>query len=239
MLELNKLYCMDCMKGMKDFPDKYFDLAIVDPPYGLGNTNRLSKGKSKSIHKDFKWNNQIPNIDYFNELYRVSQNQIIWGCNYFHPFVSTPGRIVHNKKITIWGKGKNLSECDLASQSFNRKIEYFEYQWSGNVQGGKINWGNTGIDGRIHPTQKTIQLYKWILENYAKPDMKIIDTHVGSGSSIMAFLDFGCEWIGFEIDPDYHKATTERIERHKKRLKPFWNDGDLHKLTTKRQRNFF
>ena len=221
MLELNKLYCMDCMEGMKDFPDKYFDLAIVDPPYGIGNTNRLSKGKKSSIHKPFDWNNNIPAPEYFDELYRISKHQIVWGCNYFHPHIKVPGRIVHYKKITIWGKGKNLSECDLASQSFNRKIEYFEYQWSGNVQNGKINWNNSGPDKKIHPTQKPIALYKWLLKNYAKPDMKIIDTHVGSGSSIIALLDFGCDWIGFEIDEDYHKAATERIERHKQQLKLF------------------
>jgi len=221
MLELNQLYCMDCNVGMKDFPDNYFDLAIVDPPYGLGNTNRYSKGKKSSIHKSFKWNDVVPDSKYFDELYRISQNQIIWGCNYYTKYIPFCGRIIHNKILTDWSKGKNLSECDLAAQSLNRKIEYFEYRWSGNVQGDNINWQNVGINKRIHPQQKPVQLYQYCLKKYAKPDMKIIDTHVGSGSSIIAFLDFGCDWIGFEIDKDYHKAATERIERHKQQLKLF------------------
>lgn len=224
MLELNKLYCMDCMEGMKDFPDKYFDLAIVDPPYGIGNTTTSAGNKKRTtLHKRVNWNNEIPSSEYFNELIRVSQNQIIWGCNYFHPHIKVPGRIVHYKKpFQDLDKGKiKFCPCDIASQSFNNRIEYFEYNWYGNTQGGKPNFNNTGENARIHPTQKPIQLYQYCLKKYAKPDMKIIDTHVGSGSSIIAFLDFGCDWIGFEIDEDYHKAATERIERHKQQLKLF------------------
>jgi len=207
------------MEYMAKVPDKYFDLAIVDPPYGIGNTNRFSRGKKSSIHNKIIWNNLIPDRSYFIELERISIHQIIWGCNYFYPFIKSPGRIVHYKKLTSWSKGKNLSECDLASQTFNNKIEYFEYQWSGNVQNGSINWGNNGSDGRIHPQQKPIALYKWLLKKYAKPEFKIIDTHLGSGSSAIAAYDFGCEFIGCEIDKDYYDAAAKRFETHKMQTK--------------------
>ena len=209
---------MDCMEGMKAFPDKYFDLAIVDPPYGLGTVNFCSKGRG--IHREGDWNDKIPPKEYFNELYRVSKNQIIWGCNYFKGMIKDPGRIVWDKKIPKYGL-QEFSDCDLASQSFTRTIKLFTYEWRGNVQNGKINWKNSGSDKRIHPTQKPIQLYKWILNNYAKPDFKILDTHAGSCSSVIAFLDFGCDWIAFEIDKDYYEAASKRIEIHKQQLKLF------------------
>ena len=224
MLDLNKLYLMDCMEGMKVFPDKYFDLAIVDPPYGIGNTTTSAGNKNrKTLHKRVNWNNKIPSKEYFDELERISENQIIWGSNYFYPFIQVPGRIIHYKKpYQNLDEGKiKFCPCDIASQSFDNRIEYFEYNWYGNTQGGKVNWNNTGPNARIHPTQKPIQLYQYCMKKYAKPDMKIIDTHIGSGSSIIAFLDFGCEWIGFEIDKDYHKAASKRIEIHKQQLKLF------------------
>ncbi len=215
---------MDCMEGMKVFPDKYFDLAIVDPPYGIGNTTTSAGNKNrKTLHKRVNWNNKIPSKEYFDELERISENQIIWGSNYFYPFIQVPGRIIHYKKpYQNLDEGKiKFCPCDIASQSFDNRIEYFEYNWYGNTQGGKVNWNNTGPNARIHPTQKPIQLYQYCMKKYAKPDMKIIDTHIGSGSSIIAFLDFGCEWIGFEIDKDYHKAASKRIEIHKQQLKLF------------------
>jgi len=210
---------MDCMEGMKDFPDKYFDLAIVDPPYGIGNCINTH---GKKLYNKMQWNTKIPSPEYFNQLYRISENQIIWGCNYFGGNIKNVGRIIHDKSNSGQFKGPNtLSDGDLASQSFNNLVKIFHYGWSGNRMGNKINWENNGLDSRIHPTQKPVALYRWTLKKYAKPDMKIIDTHVGSGSSIIAFVDFGCDWIGFEIDPDYHKAATERIERHKQQLKLF------------------
>ncbi len=212
------------MEGMAQFPDNYFDLAIVDPPYGIGNTTTSAGNKNrKTLHKRVNWNNKIPSKEYFDELERISENQIIWGSNYFYPFIQVPGRIIHYKKpYQNLDEGKiKFCPCDIASQSFDNRIEYFEYNWYGNTQGGKVNWNNTGPNARIHPTQKPIQLYQYCMKKYAKPDMKIIDTHIGSGSSIIAFLDFGCEWIGFEIDKDYHKAASKRIEIHKQQLKLF------------------
>ena len=213
---------MDCMEGMKQFPDKYFDLAIVDPPYGIDiNNQNMWTGK----HKDCKkWDKIIPDKEYFDELFRVSVDQIIWGGNYFIDY------IYHTRCFLIWDKmnGTNdLADAELAWTSFDKTIRIF-----------RMHHFSKGYDNKIHPTQKPVQLYKWILHNYAKPDMKIIDTHVGSGSSIIAFLDFGCDWIGFEIDEDYHKAASERIEIHKKRPKPFFTDGELADKDSK-QKGFF
>jgi len=205
------------MEGMKDFPDKYFDLAIVDPPYGIGEDGskgvRTSPSRPNSYHrkpkyKDGGWDNDSPPVEYFLELQRTSRNQIVWGANHFISKIAkdSPCWIVWDKN----NLGTDFADCELAWTSFNRTVrKYFGHKFIG-THGGK---------DCIHPTQKPVQLYKWILHNYAKPDFKIIDTHVGSGSSIIAFLDFGCEWIGFEIDKDYHKAATERIERHKQQLK--------------------
>ena len=212
MLELNKLYLMDCMIGMKTFPDKYFDLAIVDPPYGIGASaqDNRKRGKLGSHYKIKDWDNSIPPKKYFIELKRVSKNQIIWGGNYFG-LNGSPCWLVWNKKTV-----GNTADCELAWTSFITGVKRFDFLWEGFWQENMKQ-----KETRIHPTQKPIQLYKWILHNYAKPDFKIIDTHVGSGSSIIAFLDYGCEWIGFEIDEDYHKAASERIEIHKQQLKLF------------------
>ena len=191
---------MDCMEGMKTFPDKYFDLAIVDPPYGLN--TKLTKGggnhlKFKNDNKITNWDN-VPNSKYFIELFRISINQIIWGGNYFElPVFRCP--IIWDKLQSV----NNFSAIELAWSSFDSPAKIFKQRQAGFIG-----------EPKIHPTQKPVQLYKWILHNYAKPDFKIIDTHVGSASSIIAFLDFGCDWIGFEIDEDYHKAATERIKIH-------------------------
>ena len=219
MLPLNQLYNMNCMEGMAQFPDKYFSLAIVDPPYGIGNCINTH---GKKLYKKMNWNNSIPSEAYFIELLRISQHQIIWGCNYYSKYISSTGRIVHDKTNNKQFNGPNtLSDADLASQSFNNLIKIFHYGWSGNRMGNKINWNNNGVDSRFHPTQKPIALYKWLLHNYAKPDYKIIDTHAGSCSSVIAFLDYGCDWIAFEIDKDYYEAASNRIEIHKQQLKLF------------------
>src|SRR4030042_1615717 len=219
---ISEVYNIDCMVYMKTCKDKQFDLAIVDPPYGIGNTATSSGNKHrKTLHKKVKWNENIPSKKYFAEIYRISKNQIIWGCNYFYPYITVPGRIIHYKKpFQDLEKGKiKFCPCDLASQSFNNRIEFYEYNWYGNTQNGKTNWNNSGPDARIHPTQKPITLYKWLLRNYAKPDFKIIDTHAGSCSSVIAFTDFGCQWIAFEIDKDYYESALKRIKIHKAQMK--------------------
>ena len=208
MMELNKLYLMDCMDGMKTFPDNYFDLAIVDPPYfkNGGSPEYYRSGLGTSKHKPIVDTWEIPEQPYFDELFRVSKDQIIWGVNYYAKYIPHQSRIVWDKM----SDNTPFSQCDIASWSKGIKIYQFRYKWNGMIQQDMKNKEN-----RIHPTQKPIQLYKWLLKNYAQPDFKIIDTHVGSGSSIIAFEDYGCDWIGFEIDEDYHKAATKRIEQHK------------------------
>lgn len=206
----------DCMELMVGRVDNYFDLAIVDPPYGIGNTTTSKGNKNRNTkHKRIEWNDSIPEPEYFKELYRVSKNQIIWGVNYFHPFVSVPGRIVHYKKpVQKLEEGKiRFCPCDLASQSFNKRIEYFEYTWYGNHQGNAVNWNNVGIDARIHPTQKPIALYRWLLQTYAKEGDKILDTHLGSGSIAIACHYLGFDLTACEIDPDYYEPAMDRIER--------------------------
>jgi site-specific DNA-methyltransferase (adenine-specific) len=200
MLELNKIYNMDCLEAMKQIPDKYFELAIVDPPYGIG--DKLLKGGHTGVvkfHEQYEinqWDNERPTKEYFNELFRVSKNQIIWGANYFidclHP---SRGIISWDKNL---GNPNNFSHWEMAWTSFDciaRRV---------------IISSNTG--NRIHPTQKPIKLYKWLLHNYAKQGDKILDTHVGSASSIIACLDMGFEYMGFEIDKEYFDSASKRIE---------------------------
>ncbi|HEC36629.1 hypothetical protein LCGC14_1312350 [marine sediment metagenome] len=200
MLKLNSLYNMDCLEGMQEFPDKFFDLAIVDPPYGIGESGGQFRGRKGQGHRVLpkkERDNETPKREYFSELLRISKNQIIWGGNYF------TDKLPVSRCWIYWDKlmGGDFSDGELAWTSFDAVLRKFT----------KCN----KYHGKIHPTQKPVQLYKWLLRNYATSDMKIIDTHVGSGGSIIAFEDFGCEWIGFEIDKDYYEAATKRIEQHK------------------------
>ena len=217
MLELNNLYNIDCMAGMKEFPDKYFDIAIVDPPY-FSDVNRLhyyGKGVSKTgverqEYKKFDyW--EIPGQTYYDELCRVSKEQIIRGINYYDFRNVSPGRIVWDKKITIKG---SFSDCEIASCSLIRTVRKFEYQWSGFLQGDMRN-----REKRIHPTQKPIKLYEWILSQYATPGDKILDTHVGSASSLIACYNMGLDYIGFELDERYYKKAQERIAEYQAQLR--------------------
>ena len=218
MLELNKLYLMDCMEGMAQFPDKYFDLAIVDPPYGINIAKTGSLGMNRFLPKT--WDRKRPNKDYWNELKRISINQIIWGGNYLPELWNKPC-----KEFIFWNKlnhHDNRSDGEMAWTSFGGLAKYFEYMWDGNRYGTKDKINGVGKPTiRIHPCEKPIALYKWLLKNYAKPEFKIIDTHAGSCSSVIAFLEFGCQWIAFEIDKDYYEAANKRIENYKLQLKLF------------------
>lgn len=229
-MELDKYYNLDCMDGMKKFPNKYFDLAIVDPPYYSGpeknpfygpaiSYSKHSSQKYKNIinRKEYKPVNEwkIPDNKYFLELKRISQNQIIWGINYFDFLNIGSGRI-------IWDKVNyktSYSDCEIAYCSIHDSVRLFRYMWNGMMQGksiidGHIQQGNKKKNEfRIHPTQKPVVLYRWLLQNYAKPGFKIIDTHVGSGSSIIAFIDGGYDWIGFEINKYYYDLSVQRIQR--------------------------
>jgi len=223
------------MEGMAQFPDKYFDLAIVDPPYGINitkngnigfgncydhrNGKKINAQRREWTKKD--WDNKSPNIEYFNQLLRISKEQIIWGINYYNGLVDkfSSGRI-------IWEKNPSLkNRYELAGISLIKNIVLFQFFWDGILQGkssneGYLRQGNIKLyEKRIHPTQKPIALYKWLLKNYAKPEFKIIDTHAGSCSSVIAFLEFGCQWIAFEIDKDYYEAASKRIDIYKRQLK--------------------
>ena len=217
----------DCLQGMKNFPDNYFDLAIVDPPYFSGPEKRKYYGLKVSpigVNKFYgetsEW--QIPNRDYFDELFRVSKNQSMWGVNYFdYSFGS--GRIVWDK---VNGQS-SFSDCELAYCSLHDSTRLFRYMWNGMMQGksiseGHIQQGNKALNEvRIHPTQKPVNLYLWLLRNYAKAGDKILDTHVGSASSLIAFHELGFEYIGFEKDKHIYELAMARLNSYKSQIKLF------------------
>jgi len=206
----NIVHNCDCMDIMKDKPDNHYDLAIVDPPYGIGDFNQTA---SKKIHKKITWNNKIPSKQYFIELFRISKNQIIWGANYYPDLIG--GRIIHDKLDGgIQRQCRELSDCDIAYHSFGVNIKIFRFAWKGNVQGKTINWKNIGKNARIHPCQKPVDLYAWLLTNYAKPGQKIFDSHVGSGSIRIACHDLGFDFEGCEIDKDYWADQEKRYQEY-------------------------
>ena len=188
----------DCMDYMATLPDKAFDLAIVDPPYGIGGG---SNTKMKST-----WDSEIPNKEYFIELCRVSKNQIIWGGNYMSINIPFPSR-----HTIIWDKQNGdsfMSDGEIAFTSFDKNItSFFRLFWMSNMM--KAN-----EKPLIHPTQKPIALYKWLLTRYAKPGDKILDTHGGSGSICIACHDLGFDLTWMELDADYYKAAVERYQNH-------------------------
>lgn len=191
---------MDCMDLMKEYPDKYFDLAIVDPPYGNADAIGIVNGNSHSAkRKNYKvFENVRPVSEYFNELKRVSKNQIVWGANYFG---LTGGYICWNKNGTAFG------EAELAYCSLFNSVRVYEYTWNGMLQGDM-----KAKEIRIHPTQKPIQLYKWLLTNYASPGQKILDTHLGSGSIAIACHYLNYDLTASEIDKEYYEAALKRIK---------------------------
>lgn len=237
-------YNMDCMVGMKEFPDDYFDLAIVDPPYGSGGArsqtihdsesgshvittdarfggkgsvfekykkkviipsdNKIAHGAGHWHYSDVTWD-IAPDEEYFNELFRVSQNQIIWGGNYF---LLPPTRC-----FLIWQK-TNVPE--------NFSMAMAEYAWTSFNGNAKIfAFSAVGQPNRFHPTQKPVELYKWILNNFAKDGYKILDTHVGSASSLVACRECGFKYVGFEIDEEYYKLAKERLQKAENQLNIF------------------
>ena len=196
--ELGNLYNCDCMDLMKEFPDKYFELAIVDPPYGININSNIGrrKGDKPSEYKKVKWDDKPPSKEYFIELQRVSQNQIIWGGNYF------TDSLIPSKCWICWDKG--FSE-DVSFASF-------ELAWTNFDEAAKRKALSSIQDDRIHPTQKPVALYEWLLTHYAKQGDKILDTHVGSASSLIACHKLNFDYIGAELDTDYFNAATERLE---------------------------
>lgn len=222
-------YNMDCMEAMKNFQDKFFDLAIVDPPYGI-NADMMNMGSGARKDKDkygtavrlrgrlntgsgklkdrilnkslFSWDNEIPSAEYFEELRRVSKNQVIWGGNYF-PLPPT-------RCVLVWDKRQpweNFSQVEIAWTSFDKPA-------------GLFSFSNTR-SGKIHPTQKPVELYSWVLNRCAKEGDKILDTHAGSASSLIACYRAGYEAWGFEINSEYYEMAKERLEREKSQCSLF------------------
>lgn len=217
----------DNMALMARYPDKYFDLAIVDPPYfdgpnklGYYGASVTSTGVQRPGYKEIgTWD--IPSQEYFNELFRVSKHQIIFGCNYYAEFIPHVGRIVWDK---INGDS-SFSDAELASCSIHDSVRMVRYMWNGFMQGAGINQGMQGNkklnEPRIHPTQKPIILYKWLLETYAKDGQTILDTHLGSGSIAIACHDYGFDLTACELDRDYFDAAMKRLTDHQKQQKLF------------------
>jgi site-specific DNA-methyltransferase (adenine-specific) len=197
----------DNMVLMARYPDKYFDLAIVDPPYGIGASEMtMGSGKNKKYKKGKNWDNQTPTDKYFNELIRISKNQIIWGGNYFD--------LPLTKSWILWDKGIywdcDFADGEMAWTSFNKVLRIAKIRYKGFLGADKE---------RIHPTQKPVALYKWLLDKYAKPNDKILDTHLGSGSIAIACHDYGFDLTACELDKEYFDKAIKRINNHVAQLK--------------------
>lgn len=217
---ISEVFNMDCMKYMRDIPDGFFDLAVVDPPYFSGPERRRYYGAAVSqsgvnrvnYRVTCKW--EVPKRQYFKELLRVSKHYIVWGCNYYN-FHFAPGRIVWDK----CNASSTYSDCEIAATDLIDSVRLFPFMWNGMLQGrsiteGRVMQGNKALnEKRIHPTQKPVALYVWTLQKFAKPGWKILDTHLGSGSSRIAAYGLGFDFYGCEIDKGYFDAQNERFEQ--------------------------
>ena len=217
---INEAYNRDCLEAMREMDDNAFELAIVDPPYGI-NIGQALQGKWVSSRMAVKnWDAQTPSPEYFEELRRVSVHQVIFGGNYF-PLPPTRG-------FAVWDKGagfrnRDFAECEMIWTSFDRNAKVFSHDPLAN---------NDYHNGRkIHPTQKPVALYKWLLQNYAKPGDKILDTHLGSGSSRIACYDLGFDFTGYETDYDYWSAQEERFARHTAQERLFVPETKVEQLS--------
>ena len=206
------VYNEDCVEVLKRFSDNHFDLAIVDPPYGnidaIGLSDNKKKGKQATKRKGYHlFENIAPDNEYYLQLERVSKNQIVWGGN----FLGLCGGVI------VWQKnGTAFGEAEVAICSTHKSVKVFEYTWNGMIQ---QNMKDKEI--RIHPTQKPVALYEWILHNYAKPSDLILDTHLGSGSSRIAAYKGGFNFVGFEIDQEYYEKQEKRFNDFKSQLRLF------------------
>jgi site-specific DNA-methyltransferase (adenine-specific) len=214
-----KIYNQDCLEAMKQMKDNQFDLAIVDPPYGI-NADVKNNGKNSDRHektskakintyRKTNWDNEIPKDNYFKEVKRVSKKQIIWGANFFG---LKGGMLYWHKQVTM----PTYSQGEIAWLSWLKKIDFIDIAWHGMIQHDMKN-----KEIRIHPTQKPVKLYEWLLMNYAKKGDKILDTHLGSGSIAIACHNLGYDLTGYEIDKDYYEAAIKRIEQHKSQIRMF------------------
>lgn len=212
------------MQLMARYPDNYFELAIIDPPYGIGAANKTTIGKRKNScvvtkYKKKNWDSVIPPAEYFSELFRVSKNQIIFGANYFTHFLPpSMGWFVYDKRQP---ENFSMAHAELAFTSFNRAVRMKGFKRN-EVQNCVSNNKKIAlVNAKIHPTQKPVALYKWLLTNYAKEGDKILDTHLGSFSSVIACLDMGFEITGCELDKEYFENGMKRVNTFKQQLKLF------------------
>lgn len=209
---MNMFYNADCVEGMKWYPDGYFDLAVVDPPFGIGPTwSKTPTDRFYHAGKNYDYQNErAPGRPYFRELMRVSKHQVIWGANYFTRFLPPTNAWL------IWDKDRNadrtfMSQAELAWTSFKTVTRILRYRWDGAKKCEPCD--------KIHPHQKPVALYRWIFERFANAGDRILDTHVGSGSSLIACKQRGLEYVGFEIDPDYFAAASRRLDNYREQLK--------------------
>lgn len=217
MNPISEVFNTDCMRMMREMEDKTFDLAIIDPPYGIGesgktNGTRSKLAKSKNYHQGKKdWDNEPPPPEYFKELFRVSKNQVIFGANHFIDRIphASPCWIVWDKK----NGATDFADAELAWTSFSSAVRIAKFRWQGMLQG---NMKEKEI--RIHPTQKPVALYQWIIQNYTKPGQSILDTHLGSGSSRIAAFKNNRDFIGIEIDADYFSEQERRFKKESKQI---------------------
>ena len=209
------IYNEDCLEAIKEMSDNQFDLAIVDPPYGISyarGKNGWGINENRPKLEDVKWDKKTPNKEYFSELQRVSKNQIICGGNYF------TDKIPVSKCWIVWNKINNtenksvFADSELLWTSFKKVVKMYTLRTMGFISDTKDN-------KRIHPTQKPTELYEWLLMNYAKEGDTILDTHLGSGSIAIACHNLGFDLTGYEIDKDYFDAATKRIEQHKAQIR--------------------
>ena len=204
-----KAFNMDCMEAMRTFPDKFFDLAVVDPPYGInrflnGQPTRLNKYGSMETANDLR-----PTAEYFTQLFRISKNQIVWGYNHLSDLLPT------TKEFIFWYKHQPVdtySDGELAWTSFTKTAKCFDFPYFGGMNADTL---------RIHPTQKPVALYSWLYKNYSEKGMKILDTHLGSGSSRIAAYEAGLDFWGYEIDKTYFERQEERFAKHTAQMNLF------------------
>ena len=205
MFPMNRLYNLDCMEAMKEIPDKFFQIALCDPPYGIGHD-----GQRQRVHKNVKhnrkfharegWDKEPPPPEYFRELERISENQIIFGANYFVGSLTKP-----TKGWIVWDKGQHglsMSDCEIVYTSFDRPTRVVVVNRAALQQDGDT----------IHPTQKPVRLYEWILTHYAQAGDRIIDTHAGSAASLVACWNLGFEYMGFEKNPSIFQKAAARLD---------------------------
>lgn len=210
---------MDCLEAMRNMQDKEFDLAVVDPPYGIGvmsmnytqsgavRTHGYAAAKRRDYRKQSQWD-VAPTQEYFDQLFRVSKKQVIWGGNYFQ-LPPSKGFIVWDKRVSD-EMTNDFADCELAWLSDGLGVaRVFRYCWNGMIQGNMKN-----KEDRFHPTQKPVALYLWVFSKYAKPGWKILDTHLGSGSSRIAAYDLNLDFVGYEIDKEYFEKQEERFQKH-------------------------